>query len=129
LPKRIRGPLNQRRVACLRRHHCLGETVERLAAERLAAERPRHVNVPYPGGQSYRDVAAAMDEFLRDLAANWDGSKVLIVAHSANRWALDVLLTGASLAELVGASFAWQEGWHYTLPSGCTGLRGNHAGR
>jgi broad specificity phosphatase PhoE len=92
-----------------------------MPVERLAEERPRRVTIPYPGGQSYQDVVAATDDFLRDLAAQWDGTTVLIIAHSANKWALDVLLNGASLEELVNAHFAWQAGWRYTLPTGWTG--------
>ena len=92
-----------------------------MPVARLTVERPRRVAVPYPGGQSYRDVVTATADFLRDLAAHWDGSKVLIIAHSANQWALDVLLAGAALEELVNAPFAWQAGWHYTLPTGWTG--------
>ena len=85
--------------------------------------------MPYPGGQSYQDVVAATADFLRDLAAHWDGSRVLIVAHSANQWALDVLLAGAALEELVKAPFAWQAGWHYTLPTGWIGPGTNHSRR
>src|SRR5918997_2067937 len=92
-----------------------------MPVARLSAERPRRVAVPYPGGQSYRDVVAATADFLRDLAARWEGSRVLIVAHSANQWALDVLLAGAALEELVKSPFAWQAGWRYTLPTGWTG--------
>ena len=84
---------------------------------RLAAERASHIETPFPGGQSYRQVVAAMDDFLRDLARDWNGRTALIVAHSANKWALDVLLGGAALETLVDAPFAWQEGWRYALPA------------
>jgi broad specificity phosphatase PhoE len=83
----------------------------------LAAERARHIDTPFPGGQSYRQVIDATSEFLRDLAAGWDGQRVLVIAHSANKWALDCLLTGARIEDLVDAPFGWQEGWHYTLPA------------
>jgi broad specificity phosphatase PhoE len=91
-----------------------------MPVTRLAVERPRHIVVPYPSGQSYQDVVAATGDFLRDLADSWDGSTLLIIAHSANKWALDVLLNGATLEDLVKAPFAWQEGWSYTLPTGWT---------
>ncbi|MEU6865795.1 histidine phosphatase family protein [Streptomyces sp. NPDC046876] len=81
--------------------------------------RSRHIDTPYPGGgQSYRQVVAATEAFLHDLAAGFDGQRVLLIAHSANKWALDCLLAGASLEELVDAPFGWQEGWSYTLPTG-----------
>ncbi|GGS45998.1 hypothetical protein GCM10010156_00820 [Planobispora rosea] len=57
-------------------------------------------------------------DFLRDLAAGWDGRRVLVIAHSANRWALDHLLGGEPLGKLVDAPFAWREGWTHTLPDG-----------
>ena len=91
-----------------------------MPVARLAAERSRHINEPYPDGQSYRQVVAAMDAFLHDLAADWDESTVVVIAHSANKWALDYLLKGLALEDLVDAPFGWQEGWHYTLPTGWT---------
>jgi broad specificity phosphatase PhoE len=83
--------------------------------EVLAAERRRHIDEPFPGGQSYREVVAATRDFLLDLAKGWDGERVLIVAHSANRWALECLLNEARLEDLVDAPFCWQAGWTYTL--------------
>ena len=54
-------------------------------------------------------------------SATWDGKRVVLIAHSANRWALQTLLDGTPLAEAVVAPFEWQEGWSYTLPSGWSG--------
>lgn len=42
---------------------------------------------------------------------------VVVVAHSANRWALEVLLYGRSLVELVDAPFDWQPGWLFRVGS------------
>jgi broad specificity phosphatase PhoE len=92
-----------------------------MPVERLAAVRSRHIDVPFPGGQSYRQVVEATRDFLRDLAAGWDGTRVLIIAHSANRWALDHLLTGRPLEDLVDAPFDWQPGWEYRLPAALGG--------
>jgi hypothetical protein len=63
-----------------------------------------------------------MRDFLRNLAAGCDGSRVVVIAHSANKWALDHLLNGVPLEELVDAPFGWQEGWLYVLPTGWTGI-------
>jgi hypothetical protein len=38
-----------------------------------------------------------------------------MVAHNANRWALQGLITGASLEDLVDAPFEWQPGWTYMV--------------
>jgi alpha-ribazole phosphatase/probable phosphoglycerate mutase len=87
-----------------------------VPAEQVAAERRRRIDEPFPGGQSYRQVVEATVSFLRDLEAGWHDQRVLLISHSANRWALDHLLNGIPLEELVDAPFAWQEGWEYVLP-------------
>jgi broad specificity phosphatase PhoE len=88
---------------------------------RLAPIRSRHIREPYPAGQSYQDVVAQTRNFLAEVARDRDGQKILLIAHSANRWALDHLLRGAALEDLVDAPFAWQDGWHYTLPTPWSG--------
>jgi broad specificity phosphatase PhoE len=83
--------------------------------EQLALVRRRHVDLPFPGGESYRQVVERTRAFLNDVAARHDGERIVVIAHSANRWALDHLVNGALLAELVDAPFAWQEGWLYVV--------------
>lgn len=85
------------------------------SAALVAARRTRHIDEPFPGGQSYRQVVAATSAFLRDLVAEWDGASVLVIAHSANRWALEHLLTGKTLPALLADPPPWQPGWHYTV--------------
>jgi broad specificity phosphatase PhoE len=79
--------------------------------------RRRFVDAPYPGGESYRDCVARMRSFLDDVVGELDGRRILVVAHSAQRWALRHLLEGVPLEELVDAPFAWQEGWEYAVPA------------
>jgi broad specificity phosphatase PhoE len=89
---------------------------------RIDAVRHDHVDVPFPGGQSYRDVVGAMSDLLDELARDHDGHRVLLVGHAATRYALDHLLTGRPLESAVVAPFAWRPGWEYLvgpdLPSG-----------
>jgi hypothetical protein len=55
-----------------------------------------------------------MRSFLSDvLEQRWP--RVLVIAHSANRWALEHLLDGTPLEELVVSPFRWHEGWTYRL--------------
>jgi broad specificity phosphatase PhoE len=70
--------------------------------------------VPYPGGESYRDVVERVRDFLDDLGSEYEGNRVVVIGHSATRWALDHLLTGTPLEDLVGP-VEWQAGWTYTL--------------
>src|SRR5579884_3390211 len=78
-------------------------------------DRRRHVDEPFPGGESYRDVVARTASLLRELLTQWDGARVCVVAHSANRWALEHLVHGAPLEQLVEAPFAWREGWEFAI--------------
>ncbi|HEY7604818.1 MAG TPA: histidine phosphatase family protein [Gaiellaceae bacterium] len=83
--------------------------------DEVAAVRGRHVNDPFPGGESYRQVVERTKVFLDDVAARHDGERIVVIAHSANRWALDHLVDGAPLEQLVNAPFDWQPGWTYLL--------------
>jgi broad specificity phosphatase PhoE len=81
----------------------------------IDAEKPHRIDQPFPGGESYRDVVDRTKDFLDDLSPEFDEARVLLIAHSANRWALEHLLLGTPLEELVVAPFEWQEGWTYRL--------------
>jgi broad specificity phosphatase PhoE len=89
-----------------------GTPVERLEPRR------RFVDAPFPGGESYRDCVERMRSFLADVARELDGRSVLVIAHSAQRYALRHLLEGVSLEDVVDAPFDWQEGWEYELRYG-----------
>jgi broad specificity phosphatase PhoE len=89
-----------------------GAPVEQLEPRR------RFVDVPFPVGESYRDCVGRMRLFLVDFVDEFDGRRVLVIAHSAQRWALRHLLEGTALEELVDAPFRWQEGWEYRLNRG-----------
>jgi broad specificity phosphatase PhoE len=82
----------------------------------IEAERVRRIEEPFPGGESYQQVVERTRDFLNDLFPELDGARVLLIAHSANRWALQHLLLGAPLEKVVEAPFDWQEGWEYALP-------------
>ena len=77
--------------------------------------RVERVHTAFPGGQSYNDVVELTRSFLDDIKRWYDGGVVLVVAHSANRWALGHLLEGQSLNELIAVPFDWRPGWEYVL--------------
>lgn len=84
---------------------------------RLDAERAAHLDAPWPGGESYRDVVERTASFLNDLVASRASGRVLVIAHSANKVALDHLLLGADLGELLERPMEWQPGWEYLVPT------------
>ena len=83
--------------------------------DEVATVRRCHVDEPFPRGESYRQVVERTRAFLDDVAVRHDGERIVVIAHSANRWALDHLVHGTPLEELVEAPFQWQEGWLYVL--------------
>lgn len=80
--------------------------------------RTAYVDRPFPGGQSYRQVATLTARYLADLLAEHDDQRILVIAHSAYRWALEHLLLGRRLEELVDAPFGWKEGWEFIVATG-----------
>ena len=85
------------------------------AVARLEVERTKHVVDPYSGGESYVDVVARARSFLADRPSRYADKQVVVIGHSATKWAFDHLLEGAPLDEVVEGSFRWQPGWLYSL--------------
>ena len=85
------------------------------AVARLEVERTKHVVDPYSGGESYVDVVARARSFLDDLPSRYPDRRIIVIGHSATKWAFDHILEGTPLDDLVEGSFRWQPGWLYTL--------------
>jgi 2,3-bisphosphoglycerate-dependent phosphoglycerate mutase len=81
----------------------------------LHAGRSEHLDLPYPGGESWRQAVARVGRFLGDLPLRWEGQRVLLIGHVATRWGLDHFIGGAALEDLAEQDFAWREGWEYLL--------------
>ncbi len=77
------------------------------------------VDMPFPNGESYKDVEKRMVNFLHFLRQNYDGKHIAIVAHQAPQLALDVLLKGNTWQQAIDGDWrkikAWQPGWEYEL--------------
>jgi broad specificity phosphatase PhoE len=86
-----------------------GARVERLEP------RTRWIDERFPGGESWRDAVERTRDLLDAVAEEFDGRRVLLIGHSAQRYALENLLRGRALEEVVGAPFDWREGWEYVL--------------
>jgi broad specificity phosphatase PhoE len=82
-------------------------------AAALHADRVRHLDVPHPSGESWRQAVVRVGGFLGDLPSRWDGRRVLVIGHIATRWAFEHLIGGVPLEDLAVAAFVWQPGWEY----------------
>jgi broad specificity phosphatase PhoE len=77
--------------------------------------RAAHVDVPYRGGESWRQAVERVAGFLEELRRERDGERVLVIDHSATRLALEVGANRRELDDLIAESFAWQPGWEYVF--------------
>jgi alpha-ribazole phosphatase/probable phosphoglycerate mutase len=73
------------------------------------------LDLPYPGGESWRQAVGRTGRFLGDLPLRWSGQRVLVIGHVATRWGLDHYIDGVPLEQLAAEDFAWREGWEYLL--------------
>jgi broad specificity phosphatase PhoE len=81
----------------------------------LHGDRLAHLNEPFPNGESWRQAADRTIEALQDIAEHWDGKRIVVIAHSAQRYILRELCEGMPFETALIAPFEWQEGWEYTL--------------
>ena len=77
--------------------------------------RERYVDAPFPGGESLAQVVARVGAWLRDARAAHDGRTILAVGHRAPFYALEHLLRGVPLRDVVNAPWVWQPGWTYDV--------------
>jgi 2,3-bisphosphoglycerate-dependent phosphoglycerate mutase len=78
-------------------------------------DRARHLDEPFPGGESWRQAVARVARWLDDLEVRWGGARVLVIGHVATRWALDHHVDGVALETLATDDFAWRAGWEYRV--------------
>jgi alpha-ribazole phosphatase/probable phosphoglycerate mutase len=98
-----------------RLRECNYGTLNGMSVSQLEDERSRRIDEPFPNGESYRQVVERVQSFLKDISREWDGKRVVVIGHMATRWALDHLICGAPLDDLISAPFEWKEGWLYVL--------------
>ena len=85
------------------------------AFDGVERRRATRIDDPFPGGESYREAVGRVASFLDELRSDPPGPRALLIGHTATRLALDHLLDGRPLAQLVTAPFDWREGWEYVL--------------
>lgn len=98
-----------------RLRECNYGTMSGQPSSAVDPEKPRHIDKPFPKGESYTQTTARMKIFLDDLQRDFAGKKVMIIGHRATQYALENLILKRPLAEVIPAPWKWQPGWAYTL--------------
>ena len=103
------------RDARLRECH-YGDMTRRPTSE-IDRVRSRHVIDPFPGGESYQQAVDRVGGWLADVTPQCRGAEVLVIGHRATFYALEHLVRGVPIEQVISAPWAWQPGWTYVLAS------------
>lgn len=81
----------------------------------IDAHRAQSITRPFPNGESYEQVVDRVRAFLEEAMPIAEGGLMLVIGHRATSYALEHLLKGRTLVEVVSAPWHWQPGWRYSL--------------
>ena len=77
------------------------------------------IDVPFPNGESYKDVEERIREFCEYLKNDYNEKHIAIVAHQAPQLALNVILKEKTWAQAIKEDWrktrTWQPGWEYEI--------------
>ena len=78
-----------------------------------------HIDIPFPNGESLKDVEKRIADFIEFLKENYAGKTVGIVAHRAPQLAFEVLTKNITWYEAIKNDWrntkSWQPGWEYII--------------
>jgi 2,3-bisphosphoglycerate-dependent phosphoglycerate mutase len=82
----------------------------------LRADRAQYIDRPYPGGESHRQAVRRVAGLIADLPSRWDRQRVMVIGHLATYRALEHVINGVPVEDIVAGDFTWRpEGWEYRL--------------
>ena len=77
------------------------------------------IDIPFPNGESLKDVENRMRIFINYLLDNYEGKTVGIIAHRAPQLALEVITRNITWEEAIENDWRktgdWKPGWQYTI--------------
>lgn len=78
-----------------------------------------HIDIPFPNGESMKDVEKRLREFCKYLLDNYDGKTIALVAHKAPQLALEVITKNITWEEAIKNDWrktkSWRPGWEYII--------------
>ena len=81
----------------------------------------KHINKPFPNGESCRNVERRVRSFLNDLSKNYAEKNMALVSHRVPQLALEVLMNNKSWEQAIEEDWRmkkpsqWKPGWKYEL--------------
>jgi 2,3-bisphosphoglycerate-dependent phosphoglycerate mutase len=99
-----------------RLRECDFGTLNGSPGAQLKAARTQYIDRPYPGGESHRQAVRRVAGMLADLPSRWDQQRVMLIGHLATHRALEHVIHGTTVQDVVAAEFTWRaKGWEYRL--------------
>lgn len=98
-----------------RLRECNYGKMTRYPSEEVEREKAYCIETPFLEGESYRDTAARMKDFLDDVKKKYDNQTILIIGHRATQYGLEHWINNIPLDKIVTAPWQWQPGWEYEL--------------
>ena len=78
-----------------------------------------HIDLPFPDGESMKDVEKRVRNFVKYLVDNFDGKTIALVSHKAPQLALDVITKKISWKDALEQDWrktkSWKPGWIYEI--------------
>lgn len=78
-----------------------------------------HIDVPFPSGESLKDVEARVQSFINDILKEYKGKTIGIVAHRAPQLAFEVITKNISWETANENDWRkigeWKPGWKYEI--------------
>lgn len=85
----------------------------------LLVKDEEHIEIPFPNGESMKDVEKRLREFCEFLLENYNGKRVALVAHKSPQLALEVITKNISWKQAIDEDWrknkSWQPGWKYEI--------------
>ncbi len=98
-----------------RLRECNYGDMTRAPSEQIEAERSKHIDTPFPSGESYRETTERVQKSLQDILKKYDGKRIMIIGHRATQFGLEHFINGVPLEQLTLAPWHWRPGWSYEL--------------
>ena len=102
-------------VRDVRLRECDYGALTRDPSSEVEARRVDHITTPFLDGESYEDATRRVGQWLAEAARTYAGGRIIVIGHRATFYALEHLINGIPLRDVITAPWQWQPGWSYTL--------------
>lgn len=101
-----------------RLRECHYGDLTRAPAADVEVRRLDCIDNPFPGGESYTQAVARVQQWLSEKVTSSPSRTVVVIGHRATFYAFEHLLRRIPLRDVIAAPWHWQPGWTYAVTAG-----------